>query len=397
MSILKNKMLLLLPIIVLVVIFVFALILIPSVNSTPKNLPVAIVNEDQGFNIPNQGQLNMGNTIVDNIKNMSSITSDKDPVIEWIEVESYEAVQTGLNNQEYYAALVIPKDYSAKQFSLMTPNPSSPELEIFINQGMNATTANMISQMLNGIVDNINSGVRTQLMEGFEEQGGTITTELASLLVSPITKKVTNVNEIGANSANGNAPVIFLQPLWMACIAGAAVLFTMRKKYTLANRTEGFITLLVEVLEGAVLALVAGFGLTWIASGLLGLNIPQFTDTALFLSITYFSFFLMILATISWIGLRGGLAIYVIILFFGAPLLAMPPEFLSPFYRDWIYSWLPMRYMVDGLRELFFFSKELSWNQPTAVLVGIGLVSLLILLASVLKSDSSKKINSELV
>ncbi|MGD9677627.1 MAG: YhgE/Pip domain-containing protein [Vulcanibacillus sp.] len=379
---LRNKMLLILPIIVLVVIFVFALTLIPAVNPTPKNLPIAIVNEDPV----------MGKMIVDNIRLMSSPTTGEEPAVQWIEVESYEAVQAGLDNQEYYAALVIPSDYSAKQASLLTSDPTSPEIEIIINQGMNAMAANVASQMLNGIVDNINNGIRAQLVEGFDKQGGVLTTKQATALVSPITKKITNVNEIGTHSANGNSPVILFQPIWMASIIGAAALFSMRKEYIFSNKREKFFTLLVETFVGIVLALIVGFGLTWISSSLLGLNIPRFTDTALFLSVTYLCFFLMILATISWLGLKGGLSIYLIIMFFGAPLLSMPPEFVSSFYQDWIYTWLPIMCMVDGLRELFFFGTGLSWNHPTYALVGIGFASLLILYASIYKPASRQKL-----
>lgn len=82
-----------------------------------------------------------------------------------------ESVQKGLNNQEYYAALVIPKDFSAKQASLRTPQPSSPEVEIFINQGMNTAASTMAGQMLNTVVDNINNTVRTQLLEGLKAKG----------------------------------------------------------------------------------------------------------------------------------------------------------------------------------------------------------------------------------
>ncbi|MFJ7736480.1 hypothetical protein ACIQ2D_09050 [Lysinibacillus sp. NPDC097287] len=96
----------------------------------------------------------------------------------------------------------------------------------------------------------------------------------------------------------------------------------------------------------------------------------------------------MISAGLAWIGIKA-MPLFVLILFFGAPLLAMPPEFMSSFYHDWIYSWLPMRFMVDGLRELFFFDNGLSWNHPTMVLVGIGLGSLVILCASALKPSGN--------
>ena len=48
--------------------FYFSLTLFPTVQPQPKNLPIAIVNEDQGVEIPNQLKMNMGQTIVDNMK-----------------------------------------------------------------------------------------------------------------------------------------------------------------------------------------------------------------------------------------------------------------------------------------------------------------------------------------
>jgi uncharacterized phage infection (PIP) family protein YhgE len=50
----KNKLVLVSPIIALAVIFIFSLTLFPSVQPQPKNLPIAIVNEDEGMEIPNQ-------------------------------------------------------------------------------------------------------------------------------------------------------------------------------------------------------------------------------------------------------------------------------------------------------------------------------------------------------
>jgi ABC-type polysaccharide/polyol phosphate export permease len=97
----------------------------------------------------------------------------------------------------------------------------------------------------------------------------------------------------------------------------------------------------------------------------------------------------MILAVLSLLGLRG-MPIFVLMLFFGAPLLAMAPEMMSPFYRDWVYSWLPMRFMVQGLRELFFFGKGLTWSFPVSTLVWIGVASIVIILISALKLSVDK-------
>ncbi len=390
MKILKNKLVLLSPIIALFVIFIFSLTLFPSVQVQPKNLPIAIVNGDQGIELPNQPKMNIGQTIVDTIQKTSSSTSGEEPAVKWVEVKSIEEVQNGLDNQEYYAALVIPKDFSAKQATLRTPTPTSPEVQIFINQGMNTAASSMAGQMLNGVIDNMNNNVRAQILDGFKKQGVMLTAEQASSLATPITKKVTNVNEIGTNSANGNSPISLFQPLWMACMASAAVLFIAISKTSTITRKELLSAKLLQIVMGAVVAVIVGFGLTWLAENMIGLHIPQFTDTAIFLTITFFCFFLMITAVVSILGIKG-IAIFALILFFGAPLLALAPEMMSPFYRDWVYAWLPMRFMVEGLRELFFFDKGLSWSNAVSSLTWIGSVSAIVILASVLKPRAVQK------
>ncbi|MDR4984121.1 phage infection protein [Bacillus cereus] len=389
----KNKLLLLSPVIALLIVFIFSLTLFPTVQPQPKNLPIAIVNEDQGVEIPNQPKMNMGQTIVDTIKNKSK--ADEEPAVKWVEVKNKESVQKGLNNKEYYAALVIPKEFSAKQASLRTPQPSSPEVEILINQGMNTAASTMAGQVLQAIVDNMNNTVRTQLLDGFKAKGATLTTDQASNLVTPIAKKVTNVNEVGKNSANGNSPISLFQPLWIASLASAAIIFIAIRKMPVGTRKENFVLKVKQIVTGAVAALVIGFGLTWIADGMVGLNISNFTDTALFLSITSFSFFLMISAVLSLVGLNG-IGLFALLLFFGAPLLALAPEMLSPFYQDWVYSWLPMRFMIEGLRDIFFFGKGLSWNTPVTMLVWIGIVSMVVILATAWKSRAVKGHKTEL-
>ncbi|MCM3094338.1 MULTISPECIES: YhgE/Pip domain-containing protein [unclassified Cytobacillus] len=386
----KNKLLLAAPIIALAIIFIFSLTLFPSVQPQPKNLPIAIVNEDDGVEVPNQPNLNMGKTIIEMIQKNSGSADGEDPAVKWVKVKTAEEAQKGMDHQKYYAALVIPKDFSVKQASFKTAAPSSPEIQIYINQGMNTAASTMAGQLLNGIVDNMNNNIRKELFDGAEKQGATLTAKQAASLAAPITKKVTNVNEIGTNSANGNSPVSLFQPLWIGSLASAAILFLAVSKLPIANRKENLRAKAVQVLMAAMISLVIGFGLTWLAEGMVGFNIPDFLDTALFLAVTSFSFILMILAVLSFVGIKG-IPVFALLLFFGAPLLALAPEMMSPIYREWIYSWLPMRFMIEGLRELFFFGKGLTWSSPLSALVWIGAVSLAIILASALKMNSLKE------
>ncbi|SFC51786.1 YhgE/Pip N-terminal domain-containing protein [Bacillus sp. OV322] len=385
----KNKLVLLSPIIALAIIFIFSLTLFPSVQPQPKNLPIAIVNGDSGVQVPNGPKMNMGKNIVDKMREISKSAKGEDPAVKWVAVKTSEEAQKGMDDQKYYAALVIPKDFSAKQASLRTHAPSSPHVQIYINQGMNTAASTMAGQILNGVYDNMNNTIRTRLLQEFEAQGAALTAKQTAVLAAPISKKVTNVNEIGTNSANGNSPVSLFQPLWIGSLASAAIIFMAVSKLSITNRKENLIAKLGQILIGAIISLVVGFGLTWFADGLVGLHIPQFTDTALFLSITSFSFFLMITAVLSLLGIRS-IALFGLMLFFGAPLLAMAPEIMSPFYRDWVYSWLPMRFMIQGLRELFFFGKGLTWSSPVSALVWIGLISTVMILASSVKLSLAK-------
>lgn len=256
---------------------------------------------------------------------------------------------------------------------------------------MNTAASTMAGQILNGVVDNMNNNVRQQLLDGFEKQGETLTAKQAASLAVPIAKKVTNVNEIGTNSANGNSPISLFQPLWIASLASAAILFLAVSKLPISTRKESLVTKAGQILMSAIVSLVIGFGITWIAEGMVGLNIPDFLDTALFLTITSFSFILMILAVLSLVGIKG-IPVFALLLFFGAPLLAMAPEMMSPFYREWIYSWLPMRFMIEVLRKLFFFGEGLTWGTSVSVLLWIGFVSMIVILGTALKRYSMKDV-----
>lgn len=384
MSIFKNKLFLAVPIIAILITFIFAVVQIPGAKQAPKNVPIAIVNEDLGVDIPTQGNMNFGKTMIDTLnKSLKETSGEDEPAVKWIYVSSYKKAKEGMDDKKYYGALVIPEDYSVKQATLQTPTPSSPELKIYINQGKNVAASAAVTQILNGIVDNINNQVSVQLLEGLKKQSGNLTIEQASVLGSPITKTVTNVNETGTK---GTVPMVLFQPIWMGSLLAALLLWVAQRKLEYTSKKEKIITILMQVVISAIASLLIGFGLTWLADGMLGYDIINFSDTALFLTITSFSFILMILAVLMWIGFSG-MPIFVLLLFFGAPLLSIAPEFMPSFYKDWIFSWLPMRFMVEGLQDLFFFGKGLSWNQPMSVLVWIGLGSLIIIFLSTLKPN----------
>ncbi len=390
MTLTKQKLVWVLPLIVAAVIFVFSLAMIPTINPTPVRLPIALVSEDQGVTLPNGTATNMGETLTGMIKQQTSSTASADGLaIEWVHVNTEKEAMSGLDEQKYYAALVVPADFSQNQATLLTEQPVQPQLRIYVNQGMSSSASTMAGQVLNQIVDTMNAKIRADLLAAAGKQSGKVTVQQASVLAAPIAKDVKNVHETGTHTANGNAPVSLFQPIWMGSILGGVMFYLVISKLNFAYRRSLLAARVVQTVAGAVLALIAGFGLTWFA-GSWGLHIPDGTATAMFLSLCYFAFFMMISAVLSWAGLKS-MVLFVLLLFFGAPLLSLPAEMMGSFYRDYVFPWLPMRFMVEGLREMFFFGRGLDWNHSTAVLTGIAAVSLVILLGSALKVRQNRQ------
>ncbi|MGL4874021.1 MAG: YhgE/Pip family protein [Clostridium sp.] len=86
--------------------------------SNTGTVPIAIVNEDTGTKVGN-AELNVGNSIVDNLKTNKNL--------DWQFVNENEA-NIGLSSGKYFAELIIPKDFSKNLSSLVTNNPIKPEL-----------------------------------------------------------------------------------------------------------------------------------------------------------------------------------------------------------------------------------------------------------------------------
>lgn len=374
----NHKLLILAPIVAFVVIFIFGSTQIPTAHQSPKNLKIAFVNEDQG---------KMGDIILKGIQQATEKQKTNDePMIKWVNLKNQAEMQKGLDDQSYYGSIVIPADFSEKYMSLQSAAPVSPELKLLINQGKNANIANTVNQMLNGIVDQFNVKMSGEILSALQAKNAKLSVEQAKILTTPITKNTEMVHPTGTLS---NAPLSLFQPLWIGSLIGAVLLFLYIRKQNFNKQKEELLARLLQVFVSLIISAVAGFGLTWFATSILDFEFPSFIDTALFLTLTSFSFNIMILAVLSWIGFAG-IPIFVLLLFFGVPLLQMTPEVMPTFYKDWIYPWLPMHFMTEGLRDLFFFDHSFQWNASTAALTWIGIVSIILVVLSIWKPKKEK-------
>lgn len=352
-----------------------------TVNPVPKNMPIALVAADEGAEIPGRGKVNIGDTLREKLTAAQTPAGEPSPFA-WTVLDNEREASDGLDRQQYYAAVVLPENLSAAFVSLMSPNPQAAGVKVLINQGKSGVAASMVTQAVGKMIEGINIQLREQALGQIQQNSGSaVSIAQAKALAAPLAASFEIVHPIVPNTANGNAPVVLTQLAWMAALAASALLYAAGSKLREAGR---WTVVCSQLAAGAVYAAVAAGGELLISAGLFGLDIPDWTNTYLFLLLAVFSFFLLQSAILAWIGLKG-MPVLVLLFFFGLPILSLPPEFLPVATRDWLYSWIPFRFSVEGLRDVIYFRQGLNVGSPAAVLGWIGAVSAVLMTASVVK------------
>ncbi|WP_313893606.1 ABC transporter permease [Psychrobacillus sp.] len=379
----KNKFLVLPFIAVIVLGIIFLSTQIPVVKMSPKNLPVALVSEDAG---------EMGDTLLQNLQNQLAATG-----MDMIEVKVYDSIQSmeeAMKEQEVYGGLVVSESFTAQFASLQSPSPENPTMQIYINQGANATVATMLTSALDNIVKQLNSVMSTQLLQNMGQANVPIQASQVPTLVAPIHAETIYVNSVGDL---GSAPTAFFQPLWFASIIGAVLFYLAQTKTTFSSKQQKLKFHGVQSIVAIIYAFFAGYFVTWSTTWMLGFSFEDFNKVALFSSLACLGFVFLILATVTWLRFPS-LVIYVLLMFFGLPLIQLAPEMLPTFYQDYILPWLPMKFLINGLKDILYFGQGI-FNGNGVVLSWIAVISFILLWIKQLieKPRPTEEINTEVV
>jgi|GEM_PF-3292344 len=120
-----------------------------------KNLPVAIVNLDQGVQAADAagGTKNYGADLESTLLGNASVLWTK---------EGQPLLDAGLENSRYYMAVIIPKDFSAKIAAGETSDPQQADIEFFKNVRKNYMLATLSAKVENEIYKTVNQNVSEQ-------------------------------------------------------------------------------------------------------------------------------------------------------------------------------------------------------------------------------------------
>ncbi|BFT75406.1 ABC transporter permease [Paenibacillus sp. P36] len=365
-------------VVVFVVILVFGLALMGSVLSAkPQNLPVALVVLDQPATLPDGSALAVGEMVKEKLKGIAELP------VKWVEVSSEADLETQLDEQKVYGALVLPADLSSGVASLQSPSPKPATVRIVLNEGTNAQAVSAVRMILQQVTNTISSQLSGQLLGQIGQHTQQMPVSAANALLHPFQLTEQVVHPAGSNNANGSAPNLLVQIMWLACMVASAFLFVTARQHG-QNRRSLASTVASQLTVGVLLVTAASAFLLWMAHAWYGMAIAQLGATWLYLWLMAVAFFLVQTALLNWIGLPSMLLL-VLIFFFSIPVIGMPQELLPQVTVDWLYSWTPLRYAAAGLRSIMYFAGKGTLSQSLYVLAGMAAAGLILAALAVFK------------
>ena len=111
-----------------------------------QGISVAVANTDDGYELSGVS-VNVGGMIIDNLA--------KNDQIGWKFVDEQQAHQ-GVEDGSYYAALIIPHDFSNKIASVLSDDVQRPSIEYYVNQKKNAIAPKITDKGVSVIQQQIN-------------------------------------------------------------------------------------------------------------------------------------------------------------------------------------------------------------------------------------------------
>lgn len=157
------------------------------------NIKIAVANADKGTENELIGELNVGEEIVQNLKKNDSLG--------WKFTDEKKAVQ-GVKSGKYYAAIVIPEDFSSSFVSIFSGDMKQPQFEYYLNEKKNAiapkvtgTGASTIQEQVNEEFIAAAAGSVSKILGQTAEQMGTQVDTVQESLIAKMQTAEENLEE----------------------------------------------------------------------------------------------------------------------------------------------------------------------------------------------------------
>ena len=139
-------------------IIIVGLIFLPSMYAWPNilsswdpyghtnNIKVAVTSEDDGATVDGK-ELNLGNSLVEGLKSNKNL--------DWQFVSNKQEAEDGVRIGDYYASIVVPKNFSKDMTSVSRTEPQRATIEYTVNEKINAISPKITNSGASAIANNI--------------------------------------------------------------------------------------------------------------------------------------------------------------------------------------------------------------------------------------------------
>ena len=139
-------------------IIIVGLIFLPSMYAWPNilsswdpyghtnNIKVAVTSEDEGATVDGK-ELNLGKSLVEGLKNNKNL--------DWQFVSNKQQAEDGVRIGDYYASIVVPKNFSQDMTSVSRTEPQRATIEYTVNEKINAISPKITNSGASAIANNI--------------------------------------------------------------------------------------------------------------------------------------------------------------------------------------------------------------------------------------------------
>ena len=139
-------------------IIIVGLIFLPSMYAWPNilsswdpyghtnNIKVAVTSEDEGATVDGK-ELNLGKSLVEGLKNNKNL--------DWQFVSNKQEAEDGVRIGNYYASIVVPKNFSQDMTSVSRTEPQRATIEYTVNEKINAISPKITNSGASAIANNI--------------------------------------------------------------------------------------------------------------------------------------------------------------------------------------------------------------------------------------------------
>ncbi len=127
-----------------------------------QTMPVAVVSEDIGAEVGDQGYLNAGSMVIDKLKDNTQL--------QWTFVSSKEEALEGVSAGTYYAAIILPKDFTSDLASVLSGNLKKAPVQYYVNEKTNPVAPKVTDTGAKTITTQINETFVSKVSEVVSEK-----------------------------------------------------------------------------------------------------------------------------------------------------------------------------------------------------------------------------------